>query len=158
MYQGSADLARLKRRIGRYRLWGLLVVVAIAVGGVFWWASTDTALALEDDLATTLDSAFGERTDVSWCLGGCSATGHEWHSTGALADVADLVVEQVNEIGAEATIEAGDTGTILVYVERTSNAVSVAVTDGSWVNAAPDAVGVAVWFTSVAAFDQSGSG
>lgn len=158
MDQDLVDLARLKRRTGRYRLWGLLVVVAIATGGVFWWASTDAALALEDDLATALDSVFGERADVPWCLGGCSATGHEWHSPGDLADVVGLVVERADEIGAEATIERGEPGAILVRIERTSSAVSVAITDGSWVNAAPAADGVAVWFTSVAAFEPSESG
>lgn len=151
----SVELERLKSRTARYRLWGLLVVVAIAVGGVFWWASTDGTLALEEDLATALDSSLGGRSDVSWCTGGCSETGHEWHNSGDLADVADLVAGRADEIGAEATIEVGDPGAILVHIERGSRAVSVALTDASWKDAAPDAAGVAVWFTSVAAFDQS---
>ncbi len=158
MDQELEDSARLKRRTGRYRLWGIALVVAIAAGGIFWWASTDSTLALEDDLAAALDSVLGDRADVSWCLGSCSATEHEWHNTGALADVADLVVQQATGIGAEATAEAGDSGTMLVRVERGGNIVSLGVTDASWVSAAPEADGVAVWFTSVSAFDQSESG
>lgn len=142
----------------RYVLWGVLAVVAMAVGAVFWWASTDRAVVIEDDLAVSLDAAFGVRPSQSWCEGGCSGTGHEWHSQGSLNDVAELVAETATSIGAETVIESGDQGTVLVHVERGSAAVVVAVTDSTWTNATPNASGVAVWFTSVRAFDQGASG
>lgn len=143
--------------IRRYVLWGVLGVIAIAVGGVFWWASSDRAVVIEDDLATALDIALGPRPEESWCRGGCSVTGHEWHSQGALKDVAEQVAASARSIGAETLIESGDPGTMLVTIKRGSAEVAVAVTDATWANAAPAASGVAVWFTSVRAFDQSAS-
>lgn len=170
MYPGSVARGRLASRVlvmnqelaevsptggaRRYVLWGVLVVIAAVVGGIFWWASSDRAVVMEDDLVASLDAALGARSGESWCRGGCSGTGHEWHNQGALADVAELVAESARSIGAETSIEAGDPGTMLVNVERGSAAVAVAVTDSTWVNASPDASGVAVWFTSVRAFDQ----
>ncbi len=143
--------------IRRYVLWGVLAVVAVAVGGIFWWASSDQAVVVEDDLATALDVAFGARPEESWCRGGCSVTGHEWHSQGALKQVAEQVAESARSIGAETLIEPSDPGTMLVTVKRGSAEVAVAVTDADWADAAPAAAGVAVWYTSVRAFDQSAS-
>ncbi len=113
---------------------------------------------IEDDLANALDIALGARPEESWCRGGCSLTGHEWHSQGVLEDVAELVAESARSIGAESSIESGDPGTMLVSVKRGPAEVAVAVTDATWPNAALDASGVAVWFTSVTAFDQGASG
>ncbi len=137
----------------RYVLWGGLALIVIVVAGVFWWASADRALILEEELTAELDAILS-RADDSWCLGGCSGTGHEWHSQGALIDVAELVAESARSIGAETSIESGDPGTMLVLIDRGSAAVVVAVTDSTWANAALDGPGVAVWFTSVRVFDQ----
>ena len=133
-------------------LWGVLAVIVIAVAGVLWWASVDRALVLEEELTTALDATL-DRADDSWCRGGCSLSGHEWHSQGALTDVAGLVEERARSIGADASLEPGDPGTILVKIERGNVAVAVAVTDGTWSNAVPGAAGTAVWFTSLTAFD-----
>ena len=133
-------------------LWGVLAVIVIAVVGILWWASIDRALILEEELTVALDATF-DRADDSWCEEGCSPAGHEWHSQGGLTDVAGLVADRARSINAEATLEPGDSGTILVNIERGKVAVTVAVTDGTWAQAAPGAAGTAVWFTSVTAFD-----
>lgn len=133
-------------------LWGGLAVIVIVAAGVLWWTSIDRALILEEELTVALDARF-VRGDDSWCQEGCSSTGHEWHSQGALTDVAGLVADSARSIDAEATLEPGDSGTILVDVERGNVVVTVAVTDGTWAKAAGGTAGTAVWFTSVTAFD-----
>ena len=138
--------------VRRTVLWGGLAVIVIAVAGVLWWASIDRALILEEELTVALDATF-VRADDSWCQDGCSPTGHEWHSPDALNDVAGLVADSARSINGNATIESGEPGTMLVNVERGRVGVAVAVTDGSWAQAAPGTVGTAVWFTSVTAFD-----
>lgn len=141
------------RTQARVVLLGVLAVVVLAFVAVFWWASVDPVVALEEDVAQILDNDFSGRVANTWCLKGCSATGHEWHDDRPLTAVADLVADVAGMVGAEAVIEPGATGAALVRVQRDTALVLIGITDPTWSGTSSESTGVAIWFTSVTALD-----
>ncbi len=132
---------------------GVVVLIVAGLTAVFFWASTDPEVRLETDLAESFDLAFGGRSADTWCLNGCSGSAHEWHSLDDLDAVAELVAAEAREIGAEAAVQPGANGANAVSIGRGSALILVGVTSPEWTSATNDAIGVAVWFSSVTLLD-----
>jgi hypothetical protein len=141
------------RRAVTYVVMAALVGTLVGVGVVIGRSSADPTVALENDLGGAFDGTFGDRADESWCASECSATGHEWHTQGATMSVAEMVADAARTVGAEGLVESGGTGAALVRISKGTAEIVVAVTDSTWYNAATNAAGVSVWFTSVTALD-----
>ncbi len=132
----------------------LVLAVAVMVGYILLEAiGSDDTLALEETVREVLDDNYEKDSLPSWCVGGCSATDDEWHTPDNALLVAEALVGALTDMGLDAVYETGPPDAYIVKVAE-GVGLDIAITGVGWSNASSDATGTAIWFTSVALFDQ----
>lgn len=141
------------------RSWAVVAVIVLAVAAFVAYSligatGSDETLEMESAIRAVLDESYERSSLPTWCNPVCSESDDEWHSSEDAETVATNLVAALTAAGFEAEFAQGGPDAFLVTVSD-GNGLDLGVTGPEWARASTNAAGTAIWFTSVAIFDDT---